>query len=972
MSAMNRSFVLLAVTLLVAGTLQAQSSTGTLSGRVTAGEEGMPGVTITATSPAMQGQRATSSEANGNYILRGLPAGVYAVKFEIAGFRILEETVKISVAQTQYVDAVMVPEAVTGEIVVTDRWETVPVGVTGAGTVEQSQLDQLPVPRALESAVLLMAGTTTTGSLDQISISGGQSTENLYTMNGIVLNDNVRNQPMAMYIEDAVQETTVLTSGISAEHGRFSGGVINMITKSGGNDFSGSFRVSLDNDAWTAETPLTASRVDDVNSTFEATLGGPLWRDRIWFFAALRDRSEEVANQTLVSAIPFVQTTDNTRIEAKLTGLLSQSHRLFGTYSRQDTPTTNQIYPPIPPMAVESIDPEADYVNEGFSLAYSGVLGSNFFIEAQYSQRDFSIIGSGGDDASLSGGSFIWDLLNYGVFNAPWFCGEPCRDIERNNQNLYAKASWFLSTENLGTHDLVFGIDTFDDQGIEDNHQSASDWYVFTWVPQDFSSGTPMAVFETFGFGFSYSPIAELSQGSSFKTDSAFANDTWHIGDTVTVSVGIRYDANDGTDASGAKVVSDSRFSPRLGLTWDLSGNGKWVLNASAGRYVSAIQGSLANAGSAAGNPAYLQYVYAGPPVYASELGSNEAALEAVFDWFFNVYGGPENPALLIYAWLPGLTPLIDERLASPYADEISLGLAMNLGQQGVLRADYVHREYGDFYSAETVPGRFTGSDLTGPLDLQTLVNDDSMLEREYDALMLRFENRFGERWSVGGTYTLSRTRGNSEGESASGFAVPDFSRSYTEYKEASWDRPIGYLGSDQRHKLRAWAIWDALASARHNISISVLGSYLSGTPYSAVGSIDAAPTVAAVGNPGYIYPPAYLDYYFSDRGAFRTDDITSIDLALNYSFTAPILGTDVDLFVQFDVANAFNEDGIVRVNSAVLTSINDPSLQSFNAMDEAPVEGVHWRKGPDFGQPQSEDSFQVPRTYRFSLGFRF
>jgi hypothetical protein len=958
--------------LVVPGVAIAQMSTGSLSGNVSYDGSGFPGVTVTAASPSMQGQRTTLTDENGNYVLPGLPPGVYTVSYQIEGFRLLEEVVKVSVAQTQLVDAVMIPEAVTGEVVVTDHWETVPVGVTGAGTVEQKEVDKLPVPRALESAVLLQAGTTTTGDFDQISISGGQSTENLFTMNGIVLNENVRNQPMAMFIEDAIQETTVLTSGISAEYGRFSGGVVNMITKSGGNEFSGSFRASFDNDDWTAKTPLTASRVDDVNQTYEATLGGRIWRDRLWFFAGIRDRSEELANQTLVTAIPFVQTTDNTRFELKLTGLLSQSQRLTAVYNRQDTPVENQIYPPIPPMAIESVDPSAESVNDGFALGYSGVLGSNFFIEAQYSQRDFSIIDSGGDDSSLTGGSFIWDLLNYGVFNAPWFCGEPCRDVERNNQNFYAKASWFISTENLGTHDLAFGVDTFDDEGVEDNHQSASDWYVFTWVPQDFSSGTPMAVFEPFGFGFSYSPIAEQSQGSSFKTNSAFVNDTWHASKSLTFNVGVRYDENDGTDAGGAKVVSDSRWSPRLGLTWDVTNDGRWVVNASAGRYVSAIQSSLANVGSAAGNPAYLQYVYAGPPVYASELGSNEAALDAVFDWFFNEYGGPQNPALLIYAWLPGLTPLVDEKLASPYADEFSLGLATRLGREGVLRADYVHREYGDFYAADTVPGRWTGSEITGPLDLQTLINDDSLLQREYDALMVRFQSRFGERWSVAGNYTLSRSWGNSEGESTSGFAVPSFSRSYMEYKDPSWDSPTGYLSSDQRHRLRAWAIWNAVMTERHSLSASALVSFLSGTPYSAVGTIDAAPTVAAVGNPGYIYPPSYLDYFFSDRGDYRTEDITSLDLALNYAFMLEMFGANLELFAEFDVVNVLNADGVIRVNSAVLTSINDPSLQSFNAMDEVPVEGVHWRKGDDFGQPISEDSFQQPRTYRLSVGVRF
>ena len=76
--------------------------------------------------------------------------------------------------------------------------------------------------------------------------------ENLFLINGVTVSENLRGQPYDLYIEDAIQETTIATAGISAEYGRFGGGVVNVITKSGGNLFSGSFRDTLLNDDWRA------------------------------------------------------------------------------------------------------------------------------------------------------------------------------------------------------------------------------------------------------------------------------------------------------------------------------------------------------------------------------------------------------------------------------------------------------------------------------------------------------------------------------------------------------------------------------------------------------------------------------------------------------------------------------------------------------------------------------------------------
>src|SRR4029079_3369258 len=127
---------------------------------------------------------------------------------------------------------------------------------------------------------------------NQLSINGAFAYDNVFLINGIDINDNLFGSPQRLFIEDAIQETQVLTSGISAEYGRFTGGVVNAITRSGGNAFSGSFRTNFLNPSWTDETPFekdrNIKRLDKLQRTYEATFGGPILRDRLWFFTAGR------------------------------------------------------------------------------------------------------------------------------------------------------------------------------------------------------------------------------------------------------------------------------------------------------------------------------------------------------------------------------------------------------------------------------------------------------------------------------------------------------------------------------------------------------------------------------------------------------------------------------------------------------------------------------------------------------------
>jgi hypothetical protein len=165
---------LVILVLAIAGTAAAQMGSE-LKGRVIYEDQPMPGVTVTLSSPALQGQRVATTNAQGDYIFKGLPAGDYRARFELAEFATLQYDVRMSTSQPRVLDAIMYPEAMSDEVVVTSSFETVSTSAQGSSTMQQSTMEKLAVGRDMSSAVLLSAGTTNTGPNGNISISGAQS-----------------------------------------------------------------------------------------------------------------------------------------------------------------------------------------------------------------------------------------------------------------------------------------------------------------------------------------------------------------------------------------------------------------------------------------------------------------------------------------------------------------------------------------------------------------------------------------------------------------------------------------------------------------------------------------------------------------------------------------------------------------------------------------------------------------------------
>lgn len=198
-------FVMLAmVTMLVAApALRAQNPTGTVTGTVT-GPDGqpLPGVTVTLTSPSLQGARVTTTGVNGAYHQPLLPAGDYRVTYELDGFAALEREVKLSAAVTTRSDVQMQLATVTEEIVVTGVQAAISEAGTGSSTYTWDEIEKLPIGRTPTDAVTLTPGVHETGPGGNISIGGAMSFENLWTLNGVVLNENVRGQSLPLFIEE--------------------------------------------------------------------------------------------------------------------------------------------------------------------------------------------------------------------------------------------------------------------------------------------------------------------------------------------------------------------------------------------------------------------------------------------------------------------------------------------------------------------------------------------------------------------------------------------------------------------------------------------------------------------------------------------------------------------------------------------------------------------------------------------------
>jgi outer membrane receptor protein involved in Fe transport len=374
--------VVLAAGLLYGSAAFAQSSTmiGTIIDAQS--RNPVPDVVVTATSPNLQGEQTVVSDAQGNYRIPQLPPGVYTLRFEKEQFKpYARSDVQLRLNRTIRVNVELLPESLGEVVEIVGAPPTIDVGSTTTGVnVDQDFIKRIAVARpggkggaarSFESLAELAPGAQT----DQygVSINGATSPENGYVVDGLSTNDpayGVNASPLSI---EFVQDVNIITGGYMPEFGRSTGGVINAVTRSGSNEFHGSVFAN-----WTPGT-LEGSRklvveegtvITGLNALrnlgdFGATLGGPILKDKLWFFAGVapsftryehtrtlnalqidettRDYARDENGFTIANAIPGSQRNyfaDSRSLQymGKLTYLINQDHNV--SFALNGTPSS--------------------------------------------------------------------------------------------------------------------------------------------------------------------------------------------------------------------------------------------------------------------------------------------------------------------------------------------------------------------------------------------------------------------------------------------------------------------------------------------------------------------------------------------------------------------------------------------------------------------------------------------------------
>ncbi len=935
------------------------TQTGVLTGTVTSTDGAtLPGATVTARSTALVGPRSTVSDTNGAYILRGLPPGAYKLSFEISGFQTFQKDANVTIGESQTVNASLSVSGLEETVTVTaDAASAIVESTSGGETLVYKKVDQLATGRRLVDIADLAPGlTTNTPNTGQLTISGSFAYDNVFLLDGVDINDNLFGTANNTYIEDAIDQVQVLTSGISAEYGRFSGGIINTLTKSGTNEYQGSFRTDLSNPSWTKRTPFEVEndidRKSALSKIYSATLRGPIIKDKLTFALAGRKQNTSEQNTFDFTGLPHTDTNDNKRLEAKLTASPNQNHHLSGQYTLNNTTDVS-------PTFDFSIDPRT--VNESYTPnhlfvgTYQGTLSSNFFVEAQYSQQKLIFQEGGGSSLNREDSPFF--TFNGDHYNAPYF-GFNVDPETRSNRQLTASASYFLTTEGLGRHDIKGGFENFRTTGIGGNTQSSTGFvYYADYITGP--SGDLVPVWEP-GTNLFLNWIAAPGARLDLTTNSFFLNDKVSAGSHWTFNAGVRYERVRSEATGGILGVDTDTIVPRLGAAFDVKGNGALVLKGSYARYAGKYSGAQFGNNTRVGNPSLVYGFYVGPAGTGRDFAP----------------GLDTNNYVFLNAQLPDANVSFEPNLSSPVTNEWAFGVAGNFGgNKGFGQLLYSTRNVTkfveDFTTLDngtidtTIPTQCIGCDGTITLPVRVFRNSD-LPERKYQALQAQFGYHFTTDWSFEANWTHQfKNEGNFAGEGANTPGISSTLGDYPEIFSPERNFPIGNLTGYQKDKISAFTYYNLHLGKVGQLSAGVSYFYDSPLSYSLTLENFSLSDEQIARGAAYAALPGTQTLYFGGRGEnfFAASHI--FGLALTYD--VPIYKR-LSPYVKFDVRNLFNNQtlgaGINGFDKRILPDTAGP-------VDELGLPTQFIRRST-FGQATGNNSYPIARTIRFSLGFRF
>lgn len=966
--------VFLMLVAVVPGVSSAQGvQTGTLTGTVRSTDGvAIPDAAVVVTSSALQGQRAVATDVNGVYSLPNLPPGSYRITIAKDRLSSIELSAVVPLGTSATVDATLTVASIAETVLVEAVTPPAVTSIETSANITATEVNALPMGRTPFFIAELMPGlTTNTPSPNQITISGAFAFDNVFLIDGVDVNDNLLGTVNDLYIEDAIGEVQVLTSGISAEYGRFSGGVVNVITKSGGNRPAGSYRTTLMRPSWTTETPFERANAiergkptpanpflkNKLSHFSELTAGGPLVKDRLWFFGAGRFENSSTAGTMPATAVAYTKTNDSKRYEGKLTGTVRPSHTLQGTF------LDNRVHRSNEPVLSFSIDRAAlispSTPNRLGVVNYNGALSSRLLLSAQYSQKHFATEGVGGTSTHIIDSPFLTRSGTLYQYNAPYF--DASDPEQRNNRQLTASLSYFASGPRMGSHGFKAGVEHFVDTRIGANAQSSTG-YVFMSNFKIDAGGAPVLDGEghpipLFVAGMSRAQRWIPHRGAEFDlaTTSAYVQDRWVVSPKLTLNLGMRLEQVSSEATGGINSVSTSRIVPRLGAGYDVKGDGETVLQATFSQYSGKYSSVMFSRNTNVGNSDRYTTVYNGP---AGEGRS--------FAPGFDV----SNYSGVVAGTFPALNVRFADDISSPVTSEYTLAIARTFGARTYGKAVFINRKTSNVieefieYSSGRTPIVVNGATL-GELDNIVYDNTDEM-KRAYRALQFMGQHRIMNAVTVNGHATVQlKNNGNFEGENPSpnGSTFGD----YPELLSLSRSAPDGRLDDFQRGKVRVWADYHATLGPYGSLNLTPIYRYNSPRTYSLVVNGQPLTAIQASRNPGYAGTPTQ-QIFFGDRGSQAFESFALVDLAVTYG--VPVWRS-AQPWIKFEVFNLLNNQKLIAWDTTI--AVDPASARDENGLPLGYLQGARFGQGTaNAHYPGPRPGADGGRMFDVAVGFRF
>ncbi len=819
----------IAVALLATGSVWGQAQRGTITATVV-DEAGaaLPGVTVSAQSERTLTRRAGVTDASGTITLTALDPGTdYVVTAVLEGFREGKaENVGVRAGQDAALRFQLSSMTVEEAVVVTAEAPLVDIksAVTGQDITLQLT-ESLPTARSYQDYLQLVPGVLPSPTGNPASRSGlnysdiggtiGTSTDNFYYFEGINVTDNVTGTFGANLNTEIIQEQSVLTGGLPAEYAGATGLVSNVITKSGGNAFSGSVNYYFQDDS------LVADDKHEANSSFStydtaATLGGPIVRDKAWFFASFRKLNREddvttpdtgaflrsverdsdqafgkvtwaITDRDLVSAVFLSDPTDisgqnnNTLSNARDFGQEQGGERFTVRYSRAWDALTFDV----------GFSKHESDLNRAPAIA---AIRNDISFRAGDSrtQAEEQLGGEGNVNFDTRGTETINASLDYyfdtGFGSHTVKGGIELTDLDHFRNNNFFGDAQYTSISNRYLGPGVNAGDAADFSQVRFDPFNTSDFNGFISTINSSSNRAAFyGAFDTNGDGVitpeelaaslvynstAGNPDGQINYFRNLQTAAgpqetasegsvAFVQDNWQFG-RWSVNLGVRAEKWEHFATTGENIYTfDWDYAPRMSVAWDPTGRGRAKVSAYYGRYYDPIRNNMTNfAGTLTGRVTEEQVFAAGQWVTYRVRGG-----ATVQDAFF----APTTK--------------------TPYTDEIQIGFATDIGRNMSVEINAFRRETRDILEDYDLALYADPEGYGGPIDhpdslylglgyfgysqnpgsnfvIATLAGG----ERNYDGAELIFRKRYSDHWQMVASYNWADAEGNTNSDSNADF----------------------------------------------------------------------------------------------------------------------------------------------------------------------------------------------------------